>query len=60
MTGLKVVEVNVHVQGVNADTTLEKDNNDSKEEKKKGTLVPLIGLYKLYKIIYNFIYKFAT
>ena len=33
MTGLKVVEVNVHVQGVNADTTLEKDNNDSKEEK---------------------------
>ena len=38
MTGLKVVEVNVHVQGVNADTTLEKDNNDSKEEKKKAHL----------------------
>ena len=32
MTGLKVVEVNVHVQGVNADTTLEKDNNDLREK----------------------------
>ena len=33
MTGLKVVEVNVHVQGVNADATLEKDNSESKEGK---------------------------
>ena len=33
MTGLKVVEVNVHVQGVNADTTLDKDNSESKEGK---------------------------
>ena len=35
MTGLKVVEVNVHVQGVNADTTLDKDNSESKEGKQK-------------------------
>ena len=33
MTGLKVVEVNVHVQGVNADTTLDKDNSETKEGK---------------------------
>ena len=33
MTGLEVVEVNVHVQGVNADTTLDKDNSETKEGK---------------------------
>ena len=33
MTGLKVVEVNVHVQGVNSHTTLVKDNSESKEGK---------------------------
>ncbi len=33
MTGLKVVEVNVHVQGVNTDSTLEKDENQPKDNK---------------------------
>ena len=57
MTGLKVVEVNVHVQGVNADTTLDKDNSESKESKKKKALnVPLIGLYK-YNVISCILYN---
>ena len=33
MTGLKVVEVNVHVQSVNTDSTLEKDENQPKDNK---------------------------
>ena len=66
MTGLKVVEVNVHVQGVNADTTLEKDNivsdnelftqEKKKKKNKKGTLVPLIGLYVNYINLYIILY----
>ncbi len=33
MTGFKVEEVNVHVQGVNTDIIKEKDNNEIEEEK---------------------------
>ncbi len=38
MTGLKVEEVNVHVQGVNTDAVMNEKENDSKEETEENNI----------------------